>query len=159
LRPDLPSPSVRVADPKDAQALAALHGRAFDDPWPVTMIADLLDGEGMIALVSEQAGTARGFVLARVVVDEAEILTLAVDPASRRTGIGAALLAKAIDLAAANGALALFLEVAVDNQAALGLYDRHGFAKVGRRRAYYTHADGQAIDALVLRRNLNKTAD
>ena len=139
--------------------MAALHGRAFDAPWPVIMIADLLSGEGMIALVSEQAGAARGFVLARVVADEAEILTLAVDPSCRRAGIGAVLLSTAIELAAAKGAQALFLEVAVDNQAALGLYVRHGFAKVGRRRAYYTHADGQAIDALVLRRNLNKTAD
>jgi ribosomal-protein-alanine N-acetyltransferase len=158
LSPDRPDGALRLAAPKDAQTLAALHGRAFDDPWPVIMIADLLDGEGMIALVWEQGETARGFVLARVVVDEAEILTLAVDPASRRAGVGAALLARAIDLAAERGAAALFLEVAVDNLAALGLYDRHGFAKVGRRRAYYTHADGHAIDALVLRRNLNKPA-
>ena len=140
----------------DAQDLAALHRRSFDSPWPVTVIADLLVGIGMIALIWEEADVAQGFILARVVADEAEILTLAVDGARRGAGLGAILLERAVDMAGEQGADAVFLEVAVDNVAALALYARAGFTKVGKRRAYYTNAAGQSIDALVLRRNLNK---
>ena len=140
----------------DAQDLAALHRRSFDSPWPVTVIADLLVGIGMIALIWEEADVAPGFILTRVVADEAEILTLAVDGARRGAGLGAILLERAVDMAGEQGADAVFLEVAVDNVAALALYARAGFTKVGKRRAYYTNAAGQSIDALVLRRNLNK---
>ena len=140
----------------DAQDLAALHRRSFDSPWPVTVIADLLVGIGMFALIWEEADVAPGFILTRVVADEAEILTLAVDGARRGAGLGAILLERAVDMAGEQGADAVFLEVAVDNVAALALYARAGFTKVGKRRAYYTNAAGQSIDALVLRRNLNK---
>lgn len=149
---------VRVAAPRDAQALAALHARAFDHPWLVTAIADLLGGEGVIALMAEDASGPLGFVMARVVAGEAEILTIAVDPSHRRSGLGQALLAAASDLATEQGGEALFLEVSVDNAPALALYDRAGFVRVGLRRGYYTGSDGRPIDALVLRRNLNKRA-
>ncbi|TCZ55290.1 GNAT family N-acetyltransferase [Roseicella aquatilis] len=91
-----------------------------------------------------------GFVLARAAGGEAEILTLAVLPAARRQGLGAALMAAALAGAAARGAEAMFLEVAAGNAAALPLYRGLGFAEVGRRRRYYP--DG--ADALVLRRDL-----
>jgi len=149
---------VRTAAPRDAQALAALHARAFDHPWLVTAIADLLAGEGVIGLMAEDATGPLGFVLARVVAGEAEILTIAVDPSHRRSGLGGYLLAAASDLATQQGGEALFLEVSVDNQAALALYDQAGFVRVGLRRGYYSGADGRTVDALVLRRNLNKPA-
>ena len=149
---------VRIAAPRDAQALAALHARAFDHPWLVTAMADLLGGEGVIALMAEDVSGPLGFVMARVVAGEAEILTIAVDPSHRRSGLGQALLAGASDLATEQGGEALFLEVSVDNGAALALYDRAGFVRVGLRRGYYTGPDGRPIDALVLRRNLNKRA-
>jgi ribosomal-protein-alanine N-acetyltransferase len=149
---------VRTAAPRDAQSLAALHARAFDHPWLVTAIADLLSGEGVIGLMAEDATGPLGFVLARVVAGEAEILTIAVDPSHRRSGLGGYLLAAASDLATQQGGEALFLEVSVDNQAALALYDQAGFVRVGLRRGYYSGADGRTVDALVLRRNLNKPA-
>ncbi len=101
----------------------------------------LLDGRG-------------GMILARVAGDEAEILTLAVMPDSRRQGLGAALLMAAINQAAGCGAGALFLEVAEHNEAARGLYEAAGFHPVGRRRGYYP--DG--TDALVLRAELSPCA-
>ena len=79
------------------------------------------------------------------------MLTLAVDPAARRQGLGRRLLSAAISWAAAAGATAMFLEVDSANQPAVSLYRTKNFAEVGRRRAYY--ADGG--DALVLRRELN----
>ena len=78
-------------------------------------------------------------------------LTLAVAPAARGQGLGAMLLAGAMQGAVLRGAGEMFLEVAAGNAAALALYRSAGFAEVGRRRRYY--ADGS--DALVLRRVLS----
>jgi ribosomal-protein-alanine N-acetyltransferase len=83
------------------------------------------------------------------------VLTLAVDPAHRRSGAGRALVEAVAITAAAAGARSLFLEVASDNQAAMALYGAAGFGRVGQRPAYYRRAAG-AVDALVLRRDLNR---
>jgi ribosomal-protein-alanine N-acetyltransferase len=145
---------LRPAGAGDAEALAALHAQAFEAPWSAHEIASLIAGPGGFALLVESEGLA-GFILCRVMVDEAEVLTLAVAPRARRAGVARALLAAAKAAAQAGGAGALFLEVAEDNAAAIALYSADGFAEVGRRTAYYGRADGQAVDALVLRRELN----
>jgi ribosomal-protein-alanine N-acetyltransferase len=95
--------------------------------------------------------SAGGMILARVAADEAEILTLAVAPEQRRGGVGSALLSAAMDRAAERGAVRMFLEVAVTNDAARALYSAHGFTEAGLRRQYYT--DG--TDALILRSTLS----
>lgn len=132
----------------EAAALAALHAAAFPpaERWGAEAIGLMLAMPGAFAI--HHPG--QGFVLARVAAEEAEILTLAVHPAARRRGHGAALLAAAMAGAAARGAGAMFLEVAEANAAARALYAAAGFAEVGRRRRYYP--DGG--DALVLRRAL-----
>jgi len=141
--------SIREATPYDAEALAAVHASAFDRPWPASEIdALMLDGFG---LVSEQAPA---FLLARVAGDEAEILTVAVSPACRRRGWGRRLVDAAIEVARDQGARALFLEVATDNEAAVALYQGLGFKAVGRRPSYYARPGGARVDALVMRRGL-----
>jgi len=129
--------------------LAALHAAAFPpaDRWGAEAIGLMLELPGTFALHHPR----QGFVLARVAAEQAEVLTLAVHPAARRQGHGAALLMGAMAGARARGATTMFLEVAESNAAARGLYAAAGFAEVGRRRRYYP--DGG--DALVLRRDLN----
>ena len=90
-------------------------------------------------------------MLARVAGGEAEILTLAVAPAARGKGLGHELLQAAIGKARALGADTMFLEVGADNPAALALYARSGFVKVGGRKGYY-----RGRDALVLRLPLTR---
>ena len=146
---------LRAAAAEDAPALAALHARAFDRPWGAAEIARLMTAMGGFAVLAESETGASGFILARAIGGEAEILTLAVDPSVRRSGIGAALVEAAAGLAAQGGADALFLEVAADNHAALALYARTGFRQAGQRRAYYPREGTAPVDALVLRRALN----
>ena len=112
-----------------------------------------LNAAGAFAAVAEPSYA--GFILCRRMATEAEVLTLAVDPDQRRHGLGSALLAAAVDWAGEAGADALFLEVACDNAAAIALYQSADFLEVGRRRAYYSRPGG-AMDALVLRRDLNR---
>lgn len=132
-------------------AMAALHAACFTTPrpWTAPEIKGLLHSRHVFAL-TESAG----FLLARVVADEAELLTVAVSPTSRRSGIGARLLTGFLTQARARGAATAFLEVAADNTAAISLYLQAGFAQTGQRRGYYTAPDAPPVDALILSRAL-----
>jgi ribosomal-protein-alanine N-acetyltransferase len=147
---------LRPARIEDAEAMAAAHARSFDTPWDAGEITALLAASFGYGLVVEAAASGlAGFLLARTVAGEAEILTLCVDPAERRTGVGAALLHAAMIAAAATGAGDIFLEVGVDNAAAIALYENAGFIEAGRRKAYYARSGAARADALVLRAHLN----
>ncbi|PWR20884.1 ribosomal protein S18-alanine N-acetyltransferase [Zavarzinia compransoris] len=141
---------VRPADPAHLAALADLHRACFpDDPWDAETLGRLAAMPGALLLCAD-----RGFILLRGAADETEVITIAVDPAARGRGLGRALLGAGLDRAARAGAARAFLEVAVDNDAALALYRRAGFAEAGRRRGYYRRADGGFADALVMARDL-----
>jgi ribosomal-protein-alanine N-acetyltransferase len=131
-----------------------VHAKAFDNAWTAADIARLMHILGGFALIAEEEGVV-GFILARTVAGEAEILTLAVAPWARRRGVASALVEAAVSEARRRGAHAVFLEVAADNPAALALYQGAGFAQAGLRRAYYGRSGAPAADALVLRRALN----
>ena len=129
--------------PGHAAALAAIHAAAFPpgEQWNEAAMADLLAMPGAFGFVDERGG----FVLARTAGGEAEILTLAVTPSTRRRGIGRALLDQVLTSTAG---LPMFLEVGADNEAARTLYDAAGFVVCGRRRGYY----GAGCDAILLKR-------
>jgi len=149
------------AGAEDADALARVHARSFETAWSAADIAALLTAPGGYAVAARgpgEPGSVRGFLLARAIAGEAEILTLAVDPPHRRQGLAAALVEAAAGAATATGAEAMFLEVAADNLAAIGLYKSASFERVGSRKGYYARPAGPAIDALVLRRALNSRA-
>lgn len=140
--------TIEAASIAHADALAHIHARAFSpgERWGRDAMALQLGLPGAFGFITAQGGMA----LARVVADEAEILTIAVDPAVHRHGLGRALLRRIMVEATAAGAARLFLEVSQANLAARALYAGCGFEEVGRRRSYYR--DGS--DALVLRATL-----
>ena len=133
----------------DPAPLAAIHARCFPEAWSAKAMAELLATPGTFAFAASD-----GFILVRAAGGEAEVLTLAVMPDARRSGIGTALVEAAATHALGLGAQALFLEVGVANQPARALYHRLGFVEAGRRKGYYTATPGKAEDALVLRSNL-----
>jgi ribosomal-protein-alanine N-acetyltransferase len=142
-------PDVLVAaTPAHASAMALVHGRAFAvrERWGADAIGLQLGLPGAFGWIAP----AGGMILARTVADEAEVLTLAVDPAVQRQGVGRALLHRGLATARERGAQAIFLEVAADNAAAQALYCATGFTVVGRRPDYYPGGG----DAVVLRRPL-----
>jgi ribosomal-protein-alanine N-acetyltransferase len=135
--------------PQAPDRLAEIHAAAFPSPWSAATLQGLLQQRG-IAVVAE----ADGFVLFRVVADEAEIRTVAVRPSARRQGIGARLMAAAAGEAASAGAGRLILEVGTSNHAARALYGGLGMVEVGRRPGYYAREGAPAEDALILSINL-----
>lgn len=148
--------TVRALQPDDLEAAEALHGQAFaargERGWTRREMADLLASPGVAGCLAVDAeGTAVGFALFRTVADEAELLTIAVDPACRRRGIGRQLLRLVIACARKRGGHSLFLEVGADNADARRLYDQTGFRAVGRRAAYYARPARPPEDAVVMR--------
>jgi ribosomal-protein-alanine N-acetyltransferase len=98
-------------------------------------------------VTESERGEITGFLVARRVASDLEILNFAVRPAARRQGVGGALLGEALQWAKALGAQRAFLEVRISNLAALQFYERHKFQASGRRQRYYT---APIEDALVL---------
>ncbi|SEH27460.1 GNAT family N-acetyltransferase [Magnetospirillum fulvum] len=143
-----------------AELLAGMHAVCFAEPWSVRSMAEVLLMPGTSALIAVDGGRLQpsptapgpaGLVMWRRTFDEAEILTLAVLPPWRGQGVGGRLLDAAMADSAAQGATAMFLEVAADNVAGQALYRRHGFAQLGRRKGYYG-----GVDALTMRRTLEQ---
>ena len=146
---------IEAIGPVAAPVLAEIHRQAFADPWPAAEIAILAASPGAFAFAANLDEDLAGFILCRVAADEAEVLTIATLPAHRRRGVGRALLAAAKAAALASGATSLFLEVAIDNLVALGLYAAEGFAPVGRRPRYFVRRGGD-VDAVIMRALLNR---
>jgi ribosomal-protein-alanine N-acetyltransferase len=143
----------RHAVAADARLFAGLHALCFVSPWDAEAFAGLLKRKGAFGLLAWRSGdpAPAGFALLERVEDEAEILTLGVRPDCRKQGIAAGLLAQGCGELARLGARCVHLEVAADNEAALALYRRTGFAETGRRPAYYRRGAG-AVDGLILTR-------
>lgn len=127
--------AVRLARPDELPLLAAIHASAFDprQAWSAEAIDGQLRVIGTLALIHDAGGMA----LVRFVVDEAEILTLAVRPAARRHGVGRALMQTAMQLAQMRKVNAVYLEVSEANAPARRLYTALGFQESGIRRRYY----------------------
>jgi ribosomal-protein-alanine N-acetyltransferase len=149
--------TLEPAQPESADALARVHATSFDQAWTAVDIAELLAAPGGFGLAVHEGGAPLAFILLRAIAGEAEVLTLAVDPNARRRGVARALVEAALLMAQTAGAEAMFLEVAADNAGAIALYAGAGFVRVGARAGYYRRETG-AIDALVMRRDLNTKA-
>ena len=137
----------------DLDAVVAVMEDSFDpaygEAWTAAQCAGLMPLPGVWLSVARQDGRTVGFALARIVLDEAELLLLAVRRDGQRSGIGQLLLDRFRLVATARGASKLHLEVR-DGNPAMHLYRRAGFTEAGRRRNYYTGRDGQIYDALTL---------
>ena len=141
---------IRPVQTEDLAGLVELERRCFGEhAWGPKQLEGELSRPGGICLVSA-AECFRGMALGWSIAGDAELLRLAVDPGSRRLGLGRKLLtalqARMVEL----GAEQVFLEVRSDNRSAIALYLAQGYARIGARPRYY--ADG--CDALVLSRQL-----
>jgi ribosomal protein S18 acetylase RimI-like enzyme len=91
-----------------------------------------------------------GFIIYTIAADQADLVTLGIIPQSQQHGAGRFLIEQAFVHLKSLGVEKLFLEVAIDNAAALALYTRTGFVQVGTRPQYYTRTTGASTDAAVL---------
>jgi len=143
----------------DLERASHLHREAFEPMgergWTRQDIAGLLASPWVSGFLLKDGASEIGMAICRVVADEAELLTVAVDPAHRRRGAGRRLLGAVIDRVRGEGAQVLFLEVAADNPGARSLYESLGFTDAGRRTGYYARRGQPAVDGFIMRLNLS----
>jgi ribosomal-protein-alanine N-acetyltransferase len=153
--------SIRPVTAFDLALLAALHAEIFkapwDQPWSVQSFAEILAMPGARGWLMTSGDTPIGFLLARFILDEGEILLTGIVPAQQRRGHAGRLMRVLVESARAAGIGTLFLEHAAGNAAAAALYGRFGFSEIGRRRAYYERRGGGREDAITLRSSLAGT--
>ncbi len=128
--------------------------RAFDpvfgEAWTMSQLAGVMLMPGTWLTVAQLDAAPLGFALVRSVLDECELLLLAVDPLWRGRGIGETLLRHSLTTARRRGITSMNLEVRSTNKA-VKLYEKSGFEYVHRRPGYYRGNDGQLHDALSFR--------
>jgi len=144
------------AEQNDVEALYTLHAKSFWHGWDREAFQSFLQDPQVAGFIARPVGQPKklaGFILARLIADEAEILSIAVDPDHRKSGTGRALMDALLRYLHKERAEMLFLEVDELNSAARALYKRFGFIETGRRPGYYQSQTGRS-DALILQRKL-----
>lgn len=129
--------------------VAELEKVCFSDPWSERSVASELQNELALWLVALDGDTVAGYIGSQSVLGEADMMNVAVAPAYRRQGIAEALILELIQRLKAQEVHSLTLEVRTSNDPAKALYEKLGFAQVGRRPNYYAHP---REDGLILRK-------
>jgi len=146
---------LRGMSKRDMPAVMALEQELFpDDAWTPEMFAAEFaqPASRRLYLVAEEENALIGYAgMMFTGGSQADVVTLAVDPAHWGRGTGTALLNSLLDEAGNRGYAEVLLEVREDNPRARELYSRHGFTEVGIRRGYYQPS---GIDAVVMRKGL-----
>lgn len=147
--------TVEPATPRDAGRLALLHGESFHRGWGEAEFEAMLTERNTLLHRLRIGHKIVGFAVSRIAADEAEILSIAVAVSHRGLGLSRNLLVTHLGHLAGRGVRAVFLEVEENNQPARRLYEGCGFTVIGRRERYYREANGEQLNALVMRRDLS----
>jgi ribosomal-protein-alanine N-acetyltransferase len=155
---------IRRITPADCDAIAALEARLFANALDQVRLMALHSNPvfcGFVDLVTDQdqpqsisvsdlAPYLNGYLLATMIVDEAEILSIGVTPDRQRQGVGKRLLQRFFEHGTSQNMTRVVLEVAENNVPALGLYRDFGFVEFGRRKGYYKQGN-RKIDAIMMK--------
>ena len=145
---------VEPATARDAARLAQLHGASFARGWGEGEFETMISERNTLVHRLRLGRRTIGFAVSRIGADEAEILSIALDSAYRGRGLSRTLLLTHMGHLAGRGVRTIFLEVEENNQPARRLYAGTGFMVVGRRERYYKQANGEQLNALLMRRDL-----
>ena len=129
--------------------VAELEKICFSDPWSENSVASELNNKLAFWLVAEEEGRLAGYVGSQTVCNETDMMNVAVHPDFRRRGIAEALVNALVEELKAMESHCLTLEVRASNTPAIALYEKLGFAEIGRRKNYYRNP---REDALILRK-------
>lgn len=146
-----------ISSGDDSEVVAAIFREAKEAAsWSEDAVREMIAMPGVSAYVSERDGTASGIVIGRQVLDEAEVLNLAVRQEVRRQGEGGALVRKLLERFTDQHVSRVFLEVRESNAGAIAFYQGLGFQSAGTRKGYY---QSPSEDATVMEFWIRKSTD
>ena len=129
--------------------IAQLEKICFSDPWSENSIASELHNKLAFWLVAAEGEIVAGYIGSQTVMEETDMMNVAVHPDFRRKGIAEGLINGLVEQLKAMGSRCLTLEVRASNAPAIALYEKLGFSEIGRRKNYYRNP---REDALILRK-------
>ena len=129
--------------------IADLEKICFSDPWSEKSVASELENKLAFWLVAVEGNRVAGYIGSQTVMDETDMMNVAVHPDFRRQGIAEALVIGLVEHLKTMGSRCLTLEVRASNAPAIALYEKLGFHEIGRRKNYYRNP---REDALILRK-------
>lgn len=132
-------------NPTHVAQVAELEKLCFSDPWSEKSVASELENELSLWLIAEENGVVLGYVGSQTVLDETDMMNVAVHPDHRRLRIAAALITELVSQLKKRGSRCLKLEVRVSNEGAIALYETLGFVKLGLRKNYYRNPKEDAL--------------
>ena len=135
----------------DVDEVHALECSVFPHPWSRANFMDSLASGYDAWVLRDPAGGLAGYFLLMYVLDEAHLLDVAVAAPLHGRGVGRYLLDRIADRARAERMASILLEVRPTNTRALQVYQRYGYAEIGRRKGYYPAHEGRREDAIVMR--------
>ena len=148
-----PAPLFRRLGMELIPQCAAIHADCFNIGWTESEFESFCLAASVHAdcVTAGASGKLCGFAISRAVLDEAELLTIAVGKSQQGQGVGWLLLDNHLAGLNRAGVKSVFLEVADDNFAALKLYRRAGFTEIGVRKGYYPRRDGSRVSAVTMK--------
>lgn len=144
--------------PKDLPEVVAIESSVHTHPWSIGNFEDALSAGYIAEVLRDVQGNALGYFLCMPVIDETEILDIAVSASLHRQGLGHFLINRMVHLAKAQQMQRILLEVRVSNHAAIQLYQHCGFVEIGRRKQYYPVDATHREDAIMMQLTLLSSA-
>ena len=143
--------TVALMQPEDIPAVIEIERKSNSHPWTARNFQDAMTS-GYLSLVAREHGQVCAFAIARTLVDEAELLLIAVTPTERRQGVAALVWIELAQRLRIAGATKVFLEVRASNVPARRFYASRGFTQMGVRKNYYPNGVHEADreDAIVM---------
>ena len=140
---------IEVMNSSHVAQIAQLEAICFSNPWSERSVASELDNKLAFWLVAVEGERIAGYIGSQTVLDETDMMNVAVHPDFRRQGIAEALVNALVENLKEMGSHSLTLEVRASNAPAIALYEKLGFTEIGRRKNYYRNP---REDALILRK-------
>ena len=138
---------IRLMQPSDLSAVVTIENQVQTHPWTFKQFEESL--QSYQCTVIEQDQRIVGFCILQPVLDEANLLLMAIDPKFQGQGLGYRLLDASIEQLN-NQPVQIFLEVRESNHAAIGLYEKAGFHQIDLRKNYYPNPDGSREHAIIM---------
>lgn len=138
---------IRLMQTTDLQAVSHIENLVQSHPWTAKQFEESIGS--YVSTVIEQDQQVVGFCILQPVVDEANLLLMAIHPNQQGKGLGYQLLNASIGLLK-NDPVQIFLEVRESNKAAIALYEKSEFHQIDLRKNYYPNSDGSREHAIIM---------
>ena len=138
---------IRLMQASGVSVVAKIERLVQSHPWSVKQFEEAVSSYQ--STVIEQNGQVVGFCILQPVLDEANLLLMAIDPTQQGKGLGYQILDASLNMLK-NNPIQIFLEVRESNIAAINLYQKSGFHQIDLRKNYYPNPNGTKEHAIIM---------